>query len=76
MDKENYDQATSKVLGAFNRNGLAIFLLANLLTGLVNLTIPTLDIKDPLALGILLGYGSILTSVALLLDMYNINIKM
>ncbi|RDL42352.1 GPI-anchored wall transfer protein [Venustampulla echinocandica] len=43
-EKEAYETSTSRVLDAFNRNGLALFLVANLLTGLINLTIPTLHI--------------------------------
>lgn len=72
----NYNLATSKVLAAYNRNGLAIFLIANLLTGLVNLTIRTLDVGDILAMGILLSYAGLLTGAAVLFDMYDITIKM
>jgi phosphatidylinositol glycan class W len=56
------------VLERLNRNGLALFLIANLLTGLVNLTIPTLDISDGWALLILFGYISVVGVAALLLD--------
>ncbi|RFU30619.1 hypothetical protein B7463_g5721, partial [Scytalidium lignicola] len=75
-EKEKYEQATSRVLEAFNKNGLAIFLVANLLTGLVNLTVPTLDINNVGAMGILLVYASILTGVAVGLEAYNISIKL
>jgi phosphatidylinositol glycan class W len=74
--RSTYEVATSKVLGAFNRNGLAIFLIANLLTGLVNLTIPTLYVGNSQAMGILISYGAILTGIALVLDMYDISIKL
>lgn len=66
----------SKVLHAFNRNGLAIFLVANLLTGLVNLTVPTLHVGSALALSILVSYMAVLTGVALALDYYNISLKL
>lgn len=75
-EKEKYDQATSRVLEAFNRNGLVIFLVANLLTGLVNLTVPTLDVNNLQAMAILLGYGSVLTGLAVGLDLYDISIKL
>jgi len=74
--KSRYEVATSKVLAAFNRNGLAIFLIANLLTGLANLTIPTLYVDNSQAMGILVGYGAILAGIALTLDMYDISIKL
>jgi phosphatidylinositol glycan class W len=76
-EQENsYKLATSKVLTAFNRNGLAIFLIANLLTGLVNLTIPTLHVNSTQAMGILVSYGAILAGIAIALDMYDISIKL
>ncbi|KAA8574803.1 hypothetical protein MFRU_002g04970 [Monilinia fructicola] len=75
-EKENYELSTSRVLESFNRNGLAIFLAANLLTGLVNLTIPTLFVSNLQAMGILLLYASILTGFAVGLDLYDISIKM
>ena len=68
-------RATSRILQAYNRNGLAIFLLANLLTGLVNLTIDTLNIGREAAIAILLGYALILTGIAMALDSWNISIK-
>lgn len=71
-----YREATSPVLHAYNRNGLAVFLLANLLTGLVNLTVPTLDVSVAAALGILLGYGAVLTGVAVALDTLDVTIKL
>jgi phosphatidylinositol glycan class W len=75
-ENEIYKQATSRVLEAYNRNGLAIFLVANLLTGLVNLTIPTLHVSNIQAMGILLIYAMTLTGLAIGLDMYDISIKM
>ena len=68
-------RATSRILGSYNRNGLALFLLANLLTGLVNLTVKTIDMSTAEAMAILLGYAMILTTVALALDAKDISIK-
>ena len=75
-EKEASDTATSRVLRAYNRNGLAIFLVANLLTGLVNMTVRTLNVSPIVTMGILLGYMGALTAFALGLDLYNISIKL
>jgi len=75
-ERKECDRATSKVLKAFNRNGLAIFLLANLLTGLVNMTLNTLSMGREEAMSILLGYASILTIVAVSLDYMDLSIKL
>jgi len=75
-EKEAYETATSPVLRAFNRNGLAIFLVANLLTGLVNMTVPTLDVSPVVTMGILVGYAATLTLVAVGLDRWDISIKL
>ncbi|KAI1464399.1 GPI-anchored wall transfer protein 1 [Daldinia caldariorum] len=75
-EKEAYETATSRVLRAYNRNGLAIFLVANLLTGLVNMTVPTLDVGPSVTMGILVGYAAVLTTVAVALDAWNISIKL
>ncbi|WPH05067.1 hypothetical protein R9X50_00796600 [Acrodontium crateriforme] len=75
-ERQRIQDATSKVLQAFNRNGLAIFLLANLLTGLINMTVPTLHMTDVQSMAILLGYMATLCGFALALDHYNISIKL
>lgn len=75
-EQEAYETATSRVLRAFNRNGLFLFLIANLLTGLVNMTVPTLDVAPTATMGILVGYGAILTTLAVALDAWNISIKL
>lgn len=75
-EEENYRFATSRILEAFNRNGLAVFLVANLGTGLVNLTVSTLHVKDVPAMGILTLYAAVLTGLAVGLDAYDISIKM
>jgi phosphatidylinositol glycan class W len=68
--------ATSRILHAFNRGGLALFLIANLLTGAVNLSVPTLDLNTPQAMGILIVYAAILTGAALGMDKYNIKLSL
>lgn len=74
-EAERSTYATSRILNAFNRNGLLIFLIANLLTGAVNLGMNTLDASSEVAMGVLIGYASILTGLALVLDRWNIRIK-
>lgn len=56
------------VIETVNRVGLPIFLIANLLTGLVNLTIPTLQVSDGPALLIVLGYICLVGGAAMLVD--------
>ncbi|KAK5631677.1 hypothetical protein RRF57_007391 [Xylaria bambusicola] len=75
-EQEAYYAATSTVLRAYNRNGLALFLLANLMTGLVNMTVPTLDVAPTFGMGILVGYATILTATAVALDAWNLSIKL
>ncbi|KZZ99117.1 GPI-anchored wall transfer protein [Moelleriella libera RCEF 2490] len=70
------DVATSRVLRAFNRNGLAVFLVANLLTGLVNMTVKTLDASPLVTMAILLAYMGVTTAVAVVLDVFNISVKL
>jgi phosphatidylinositol glycan class W len=68
--------ATSTVLHAFNRNGLAVFLIANLLTGLVNMTMPTLHMSVLQSMGVLIVYIAAVAGVAVGLDRYNVTIKL
>ena len=69
-------EATSTVLYAFNRNGLAVFLVANLLTGLVNMTMPTLHMSVLQSMAVLVAYTATVTGVAVGLDYYNLSIKL
>jgi phosphatidylinositol glycan class W len=75
-ERDAHDTATSRVVRAYNRNGLALFLIANLLTGLVNLTVPTLDITPLVTMAILIAYMAVLTGVAVALDVYDISLKL
>ncbi|KAI8933512.1 hypothetical protein NX059_009249 [Plenodomus lindquistii] len=69
-------EATSTVLYAFNRNGLAVFLVANLLTGLVNMTMPTLHMGVVQSMGVLVGYIAVVTGVAVGLDRWDLSVKL
>jgi len=68
--------ATSTVLFAFNRNGLAVFLVANLLTGLINMTMPTLHMDVLQSMAVLVLYIAIVAGLAIGLDKYDISIKL
>ncbi|GAB1520319.1 Glucosaminyl phosphatidylinositol (GlcN-PI) nositol acylation protein [Rhizoctonia solani] len=50
------DSGTSGLLEAVNLNGLALFLVANIATGLVNMTIRTMYVPDGQAMLVLFGY--------------------
>ncbi|KAL9068340.1 MAG: hypothetical protein Q9161_006263 [Pseudevernia consocians] len=76
LERRECEKATSRVLKAFNRNGLAIFLLANLLTGLGNLTLDTLSMSQTGAMVVLVGYAFLLTAVVVGLDAWNLSIKL
>jgi glucosaminylphosphatidylinositol acyltransferase len=75
-EKTRLQHATSRILRVFNSNGLVIFLVANLGTGLVNMTINTLDASPAMAMGILSAYAAGISAVALGLDVSGIKIKL
>lgn len=75
-EAQRTEEATSTVLYAFNRNGLAVFLLANLLTGLVNMTMPTLHMGVLQSMAVLVAYIGTVAGVAVALNYYNISIKL
>ncbi|KAI3522641.1 hypothetical protein L1887_00584 [Cichorium endivia] len=60
---------------AISRNLLAFFIVANLLTGLVNLSINTLFVSPFMALLILIGYGFIICCVVGFADYNGIKLK-
>lgn len=63
-------------LEAVNINGLAIFLLANVGTGLININIQTLDVSRPFALIILILYAMALFGTSTLMARYRIRLKL
>lgn len=66
----------SSILNAMNNNGLALFLVANLTTGLVNMSINTLEVGTGLSYVILIVYALTWTGLAILLDRKGIYIKL
>lgn len=74
--KEYYLKTTPLSLEALNKNGLILFLISNLLTGLVNMSVNTLDAKYTTSLLILVLYSSILAGISILLYHYKIFIKL
>lgn len=64
-----------RLMLAFNRNMLALFLIANLLTGAVNLSINTLAVGSWAARVIVGVYMLLLCSIAVLLDKHGITVK-
>lgn len=75
-EEKHVKRASSPLLQAFNRNGLFLFLLANLMTGLVNLTLPTLTMSDVQAMGVLLAYAAVMSLAAVWLDKIDVTIKL
>ncbi|XP_065635235.1 uncharacterized protein At4g17910 isoform X3 [Quercus suber] len=66
---------TSILEEAFNRNLLGAFLLANVLTGLVNLSVDTLSASSVTALFVLVVYASTLSTVVGIADFCGIRLK-
>ncbi|RHZ80596.1 hypothetical protein Glove_134g60 [Diversispora epigaea] len=67
VKEEDEKNVVPIIMDAINFNGLGVFLLANLLTGLVNLSIYTLYVNNIIAVGILVGYMFIISVIATLL---------
>jgi glucosaminylphosphatidylinositol acyltransferase len=76
QDSEIIARSTSRIMRAFNKNGLAVFLIANLMTGMINLGLNTLDMSSLSAMGVLIAYAACVTGIALLLDKTGIKVKL
>lgn len=68
--------ATSPIMAAFNKKGLSVFLIGNILTGMINMSIQTLHVSDLQAVSILIVYAAFLTRVALTLETTNIRLRL
>ena len=75
-NSNDMSQTTSLCLEAMNTNGLILFLLANIVTGLINMSVSTLDMPDLLAISTLIGYASFIALVSLLLYINKIFIRL
>ena len=62
------------IFAAISSNGLIYFLLANLFTGLINLTLPTIHIDGCPAVLIICGYMAALNTI--IVFMYKMKIKL
>ncbi|KAK7472222.1 Glucosaminyl phosphatidylinositol (GlcN-PI) nositol acylation protein, variant 2 [Stygiomarasmius scandens] len=60
----NTGEIPPPLLEAINKNGLVLFLVANLLTGVINLSIPTMYASDTFAMVILGGYTWVICALA------------
>ncbi|KAG5417378.1 GWT1 [Candida metapsilosis] len=67
---------TSELLESVNNNGLLAFLLGNLLTGLINMSINTLEVSNTVAFLILIGYSAVWISTVIVLNRKQIYIKL
>jgi phosphatidylinositol glycan class W len=70
-----YSNTVPESLEAVNSNGLAIFLLANIATGLINMNMKTLDATRVTTMTVLISYLFGLYLISLLLYRYDIRIK-
>ena len=74
IDLDSKEARVSVIYSAIARNNLAYFLVANLLTGLINITIPTIHITGCPAILVLAVYTMILNMF--IVTLYRMNIKL
>ncbi|KAF3934243.1 hypothetical protein ABW20_dc0110440 [Dactylellina cionopaga] len=70
-----YEERSPRLLRAFNRNGLIIFLVANVATGLINMSMNTIGAPTLVSMGTLFAYAFGLSCLAVGLDLKDITIK-
>lgn len=63
------------LLSAINRNGLFYFLLANLVTGIINIHVPTIHIPPVPSFTIIFLYLLIVSLVVSILHFLNVTVK-
>ncbi|KAK6204839.1 GWT1-domain-containing protein [Scheffersomyces amazonensis] len=68
--------STSYLLESTNNNGLLLFLISNLLTGFINMTINTLETNTYISFGILILYSLVISYIAVELNKRHIYIKL
>lgn len=73
-DKREYN--VPMILEAFNSNGLILFLLANVSTGIVNMSMSTIDVSKETSMVVLLSYAALLAVVSVIMLKNNIYIKL
>lgn len=67
----------TQALFAINRNELAFFLVANLMTGAINLSMRTIYAPSSMAMTVIVGHILSLVLVFLLLDrVFNVTLKL
>jgi phosphatidylinositol glycan class W len=68
VTKNNITHRPPMILSAVSRNGFLLFVIANLLTGAVNLSINTLEVDDWTAMLYLSLYLTVIGIIAIVLD--------
>ncbi|KAF5328422.1 hypothetical protein D9619_013274 [Psilocybe cf. subviscida] len=64
LEKDDQTGNPPRLLAAINHHGLSVFLLANVLTGLINLSIHSTRVGDAAAIMVLIAYSFALSAVA------------
>jgi phosphatidylinositol glycan class W len=63
------------LMESFNVNFLAIFMVANLLVGVVNMTVYTLDTPTDVSIAIVTAYTALVCAVAYTWRLYGVTLK-
>lgn len=73
--EHSYEDKVPLTLESFNSNGMILFLLSNVSTGLVNMTMNTLDASTEKSMTVLFAYSLIIAFVSAFLYYYRVFIK-